>query len=169
MKNNLVILLIASLLFISCGSNNNEEVIYETKTDTATTTLAEDSLVTIINRPSLWTIEIPESQGEEKLKEPQDQKIKSLSAVQLVSVLNDNFPDVQIQYNKVSQDTIYVSIPESNTLTQQLGSTGAYNYMATAVYNLTELQNVKYVHFEFSEGDHAMPGTFSRENFKKLR
>lgn len=169
MKNYLLLMVLAATLFFSCNNSadNEEEVIYESVTDTAT--VVEDSLVTIINRPSLWTVELPENTREEKLKKPADEKIKALSATQLISALNDNFRDVQLNFGKISHDTIYVSIPESEKLTQQLGSTGAYNYMAAAVYNLTELKGVKYVNFDFKEGDHAGPGTFKRDDYKTLR
>ena len=74
-----------------------------------------------------------------------------------------------MKFDKISNDTIFVKIPESEKLTQQLGSTGAYNYMAATVFNLTELDHVKYVKFDFQGGDHASPGVFTREDFKLLR
>ncbi|MEO6135187.1 MAG: hypothetical protein ABIP35_08545 [Ginsengibacter sp.] len=171
MKNYITIILIFTTFLFSCNSddNNKEEVIYESVTDTASATQAEDSSLTVINRPSLWTIEIPTNAKAEKLKMPSDEKIKTLSVDQLVTALNNNFSDVQLRYEKISHDTMFVSIPESEKLTQQLGSTGAYNYMATAVYNLTELNQIKYIHFAFKPGDHAVPGTFSRDDYKQLR
>lgn len=171
MKNYITIASFFSFFLFSCNSENNnkEEVIYESVTDTASATQAEDSALTVINRPSLWTIEIPPNAETEKLKKPSNEKIKTLSVDQLVNALNNNFTDVQLRYDKISHDTMFVSIPESEKLTQQLGSTGAYNYMATAVYNLTELNQIKYIHFEFKAGDHAVPGTFSRDNYKQLR
>jgi len=38
--------------------------------------------------------------------------------------------------------------------------------MATATYTLTEAKGINYVDFDFEEGDHAVPGTYSRESFK---
>ena len=172
MKKSILLLSVCALYLFACNNssdNGEEEVVYETVTDTASAAGSADSLLTIVNRPSLWTVEMPENNREEKLKQPQDEKIKSLSAAQLVSAINDNFSDVQLHFDKISHDTLYVDIPESERLTQQLGSTGAYNYMAMVVYNLTELNQVKFVHFDFKEGDHATPGTFSREDYKHLR
>lgn len=171
MKINLLTIAIISLFFFSCnsGNDNNEEVVYENIRDTASAAPTEDSVYTVVNRPSLWTVELQENQKTEKLKKPADEKIKTLSAFQLISALNDNFTGVNLHYEKTSHDTMYVAIPESEQLTQQMGSTGAYNYMATAVFNLTELNNIKYVHFTFKGGDHAVPGTFSREDYKQLR
>jgi hypothetical protein len=39
--------------------------------------------------------------------------------------------------------------------------------MAIATYTLTEMAGIKYVHYDFEEGDHAEPGTYSRANFNK--
>ena len=171
MKNYMLIISIFSIFLLSCNSENNnkEEVVYESFRDTASSSQAEDSSLSVINRPSLWTVEMQEDAKSEKLKKPSDEKIKLLSVDQLVSALNNNFSDVQLRFDKISHDTMFVNIPESEKLTQQLGSTGAYNYMATAVYNLTELNQVKYIHFDFKPGDHAVPGTFSREDYKQLR
>lgn len=171
MKIKLPAFLFISLFVFGCNSNenNNEEVIHETIRDTLSANPSADSALTVINRPSLWTVEMQDNSKAEKLKKPADTKIKTLSVAQLISALNNNFSEVQLHYSKISHDTIYVTIPDSEKLTQQLGSTGAYNYIATAVYNLTELKDVKYVNFDFKEGDHAVPGVFSRGNFKELR
>jgi hypothetical protein len=47
-----------------------------------------------------------------------------------------------------------------------MGSTGPTMFLSSAVYNLTEIPGIRYVNFDFEEGDHASPGTFSRESFK---
>ena len=66
---------------------------------------------------------------------------------------------------KTSNDTIYVAIKNSTYLTQKMGTTGADDYVSTTVYTLTELKNIKYVNFVFVEGDHARPGTYSRQYY----
>ncbi len=171
MKIKLISIAFISLLITGCNSddNSNEEVVHETIHDTAFSIVSEDSARSIINRPSLWTVEIQGNEQVEKLKKPADTKLGALSVSQLISALNENFSGVQIHFSKISHDTIYVAIPDSKKLTQEMGNTGAYNYMAASVYNLTELKNVKYVNFDFKEGDHAGPGVFSRDDFKKLR
>lgn len=66
---------------------------------------------------------------------------------------------------KVSNDTIYVTIINSTYLTQSIGTTGADDYISTTVYTLTELKSIKYVNFDFEEGDHAQPGTYGRQYY----
>lgn len=170
MKNK--ILLFAIILFgIGCssGTNDSTDVVAEEFVDSSTTTTVEEPAITVTTKPSLWTVEYEEQSKSEKLRKPEDAGISKLTATDLVNVLNENFSDVQLKLKKISHDTIFVEIPDSKVFTQQMGSTGSYNYMATTVYNLTELENVKFVKFEFKGGDHAAPGVFTREDFKVLR
>ena len=173
MKNK--ILLFAIILFsISCNSSTNEtekseETVSQEAIDSSDETGTEEPVLSVTSKPSLWTVEYEDNTKSEKLKKPEDIKIGSLSAADLINTLNETYTSVQLKFAKISNDTIFVKIPESEKLTQQLGSTGAYNYMAATVFNLTELDHVKYVKFDFQGGDHASPGVFTREDFKLLR
>lgn len=93
----------------------------------------------------------------------------SLMAPNIIHLLNDLYPEIQVQLDKVSNDTIFVSIPNSTYLTQQTGSSGPESYIAELTYNLTEIKDVHYVTLQFKKGDHAEPGTFSRANFKQAQ
>ena len=84
-------------------------------------------------------------------------------------MINQNFPDIHLDLVKVSHDTIYVKIPDSKRLTEEIGNTGADNYLASATFTLTELKNIKYVNIDLKAGDHAEPGVYSRADFKELR
>lgn len=83
----------------------------------------------------------------------------------VMSFLNAKFPNVQLAFVKASNDTLFIKIPESTYLTQQMGSSGPSYFFAEVVYNLTEINGVRYVNFDFDEGDHASPGTMSRDSF----
>lgn len=168
------IFLLGSLAYIGCGTSDNkkadeEEVVYESVTDSADIVTPGDSLRTVVNEPTLWKVESLGDQQEEKLTGPKDSILESFTPNQLVVALNETYPEIQIKFQDISHDTMFVSIPNSKVLTEQMGSTGSYNYLATAVFNLTELKNVKYIHFDFKEGDHASPGTFTRKDFDRLR
>ena len=95
----------------------------------------------------------------------------SLNPKSIVGFLNaTNFGNatsgkIQLDFSKISHDTIYVRIKQSTFLTQNMGTTGAMLYLAGVVYNLTELKNIKYVNLDFEEGDHASPGVYSRDIF----
>jgi hypothetical protein len=114
-----------------------------------------------------WTAELDEATGKLQIKKARPLQADSLNAVIIVGLINNGYPDVKLQFTKISSDTIYVKIPKSTYLTQQMGTTGAEMYLANATYNLTELPNISYVNFDFIEGDHAEPGTFSKKDFEE--
>ena len=43
-------------------------------------------------------------------------------------------------------------------LTNQIGDTGAENYLASATYTLTEMKDIHFVNIDMKAGDHAEPG-----------
>lgn len=171
MKNKIIISFFLSAVIFGCNSNDNknENVTKEIVPDTITTiTHSPDSMQTIINDSPIWKVE-QGMEGKEKLMKPQTIILDTLSSSTLVQMINDNFPDIKLELVKVSHDTLYVKIPESLKLTDQIGDTGAENYLASVTFTLTETKNIKFINFNFIGGEHAMPGVFSRENFKTLR
>lgn len=169
MKFRILGILLIGLLLFSCNNgSDNEEVIYETIRDTASLSSEEDSALTIVHKPSLWVIDGTDAAAE-KLKAPTDKNIESMSMQQITTEINQIYTEIPLNYIKTSHDTAFVNISSAMHLTNEIGSTGAYNYMAMVVYNLTENKEVKFVNFKFTEGDHAAPGVYSREDFKRLR
>lgn len=47
-----------------------------------------------------------------------------------------------------------------------MGTTGAQAYLAELTYSMTEVPTVKYVNFDFQEGDHASPGVYQKIDFE---
>ncbi len=173
MKNKIFFFAII-LLSVGCNSSTNEtestdKAVSQELVDSSEEAGNQEPVLSVINKASLWTVEYEDNSKSDKLKKPEDIKIGSLSSADLINTLNENYPGVQLKFDKISKDTIFVKVPDSEKLTQQLGSTGAYNYMAATVFNLTELDHIKYVKFDFQGGDHASPGVFTREDFKLLR
>lgn len=172
MKHTYIYILAFLFVLYGCGgSNDNQEeaAAPEVTVDSGEVEMETDQGMTIVNKPSLWTVEFENSSQKEKLHKPEGTNIESLSPNDLVSLLNQSHEEIPLQFEKISHDTLYAKISNSQYLTQQIGSTGAYNYLASVVYNLTELPNVKYVKLDFDEGDHAAPGVYTREDFKTLR
>jgi hypothetical protein len=164
--------LLIVVVFYGCNSNDDKKAEVteeEVVTDTSSSVSASsDSMQTIVNRSIIWTVD-QQNPGKEKLKKPEAAMPDSVSSVQLIEALNNNFPEIHLDFLKISHDTMYVDIPDSKRLSRELGNTGAENYMASATYTLTELKNVKFVNFKFTPGEHAEPGTYSRDDFKRLR
>lgn len=171
MKCYTAVLFMFLVVMMGCtgsDTSNNEPVETDTLTETDSAVDSSETGQTITNIPSLWDVEVL-SDHSEKLQQPADNKIATLSPVQLISALNESNSGISLNFKKISNDTIYVDIPEANYLADQVGSTGAYNYLATVVFNLTELNKIKFVNLSFKGGEHAVPGTYSRDDFKRLR
>lgn len=84
----------------------------------------------------------------------------------LMNFINTDYQDkIYLEYVKTKHDTLFVIINDSHYLTQQMGTAGADDYMISATFTLTELQEVGFVNFDFEEGDHAIPGTYSRKYY----
>lgn len=91
-----------------------------------------------------------------------------LSLEELTDMVNTEFEN-KVFLNAVQQrsDTVFVRIDSAAYLTQAMGSAGARGFITLATYILTEADGVEYVCFDFQEGDHAAPGLYSRDYFKK--
>lgn len=155
---------------IGCNSNNDKKAVFKNEIipDTfSTSNHLADSSLRIINRSIIWTIK--NDSGKEKLTPPNDIKLDTLSSQHLIQLINENFSGIHLDLIKVSHDTMYVKIPDSKKLTQGLGDSGAENYLASATYTLTELKNIKFVNIAMEPGDHAEPGVYCRNDFKRLK
>ena len=95
-----------------------------------------------------------------------DLKRDAVTPSNLIKIINSKYIDnVLLDFSKISHDTIFVKIDESEYLTQRMGTTGANEYMITTIFTLTELKNIRYVNIDFEYGDHAMPGVYSRKYY----
>jgi hypothetical protein len=72
---------------------------------------------------------------------------------------------VQIKFIGISNDTAFISIPDSEVLTQQMGTAGAESFMISTTFSFTELNGIKYVSFDFEKGDHGVPGVYNRNSW----
>lgn len=65
-------------------------------------------------------------------------------------------------------DTVTVEVINGRYLTQRMGTTGANAFLAAATFTLTEHADINAVNFVFKQGDHAIPGVYSRDMFKRV-
>lgn len=135
------------LFIVSCSNNKPEE---------AETPVAE---------MYLWEAGLNDSTGLLQMKKIISPVIDSLSVASVTGYINGEDSNIQLEYVKTSGDTVFLKIPDAEYLTQRMGSSGPTMYLAGVVYNFTEIPGIKYVNLDFEEGDHAQPGTYSRENF----
>jgi len=93
-------------------------------------------------------------------------KKDTLTYKKLINLINTDYNNlVHIDFLRISDDTIFVTIKNPDYLTHQMGSSGANEFMISTTFTLTELSGISWVSFDFKEGDHATPGTYSRKYF----
>jgi len=143
-------ILIACLLLIACNNKADKPV---SESDTAQAIYS-------------WQSTLNDSTGRLEMKKTEKMGPDSLSPAAVVAYLNSIDSTEKLVLLKISNDTAYLKIPEATHLTQQMGSTGAQLYLAQVIYNLTEIPGIRFVNLDFEEGDHAAPGTYTRESFK---
>ncbi|MEP6595616.1 MAG: hypothetical protein ABJA71_06695 [Ginsengibacter sp.] len=98
-----------------------------------------------------------------------DFKNSNLSIDSIIKGLNLKYREIPLEKIKLSHDTLYTHIKNSEYLGEQIGSTGAAFYLAETIINLTSVKGVKYVNMNFAEGSHATPGVFTRKDFGDFR
>lgn len=135
------------IVFSSCGSNKKEEPEIP------------------VAETYLWEAGLNDSTGVLEMKKIISPAVDSLSVASVTNYINEEDSNIKLEYVKTSGDTIFLTIPDAEYLTQRMGSSGPTVYLAGVVYNFTEIPGIKYVSLDFEEGDHAQPGTYSRESF----
>lgn len=72
----------------------------------------------------------------------------------------------KLKLNKISRDTVYITVINDWTLTQSMGTTGAEDYIVRTGVALLEIDGINFVDYDFAVGDHAYPGTFSKAGYE---
>ncbi|MFT3846170.1 MAG: hypothetical protein QM725_14030 [Lacibacter sp.] len=83
----------------------------------------------------------------------------------LINGVNKTYAEVKLSFDHLSDDTLYVTIPKANWLTNQAGNSGAEQYLAFAALNLLETKGVNHISFLFEGGAHARPSTYTDLDF----
>ncbi|MEO5912109.1 MAG: hypothetical protein ABIP95_14555 [Pelobium sp.] len=89
-----------------------------------------------------------------------------LSPENVIEALGRKYPEIKLVWLKQQHDTAFVSIPDANYLTRGSGSMGAQIFLSETTYSFTSIPGIKFVNYAFKEGDHASPGTFTRQDFE---
>jgi len=153
------------LIIIGCTDTKQAKpVLDETAEETVLTDSFESSFV-YNESEAIWGFVIDSVTGDEKLTQLKRVEKEVLTVELMEKIINKTWPRVQIKYLGTSNDTAFISIPDSEILTQQMGSAGAESFMVSTVYSFTEINGIKYVSFDFEFGDHASPGVFNRNSW----
>lgn len=147
--NKKIVWLLSFFLLFACNNNKADQPGVEDDTTTSYS----------------WQARLNDSSGRLEMIKTEPGVPDSLNPDAVVRYINTTNSNVQFELVKTSNDTVYVKIKDATFLTQQMGSTGTTMYLAQVIYNLTEIPGIRYATLDFVEGDHAAPGTYSRESF----
>ena len=170
--------LLITLFFFACNSHRGEPdsankadtqnlatVVDTQKIQLVDSTLKDQLLDTVKNGGTLLYIWAVDFDKKTKAKNPylknQYQHIDSI-----IKGLNESNPGIKLEKLKISSDTLYTEINDSEYLGEQMGSSGAEAYFAEAIINLTSIKGIKYVKIDFHGRSHASPDVWSRDDFK---
>lgn len=123
---------------------------------------------TIIDQPDtvlFWTIDDYNKTKSQVYKD----SLEITDPQTVVNGINSIYPDIHLQYLRMSNDTVYAVIDSAFAFTNDMGSSGASEYLSTVVINLTTLKHVNFVNLDFPEGNHASPGVFARTAFENYK
>lgn len=139
---------------LSCQNQSRESVLENNQTDALPT-------------PTLPYIAVFDEESEQlKAEKNPEFDMTLLTVERITQALHTNYPEIALQVDRISNDTLFAKIADARYLTQQMGSSGAQVYIMEATYAYTELPEIKIVHFDFAEGDHAVPGNYGRNDFE---
>ena len=164
--------LVLSFLFFACND-----------TSTELKSIDNDTTRQIINNDTSQKITIPDTykitgtilyvwlvdfDNKTKKKNP---KFKSeyLNVDTLINGLNQLYPNIKLEKVKISGDTLFTRIVDSEYLGERMGTSGAALYLADVIINLTSVDKIKYVKIDFDEGSHATPGIWSANDFNDFK
>jgi hypothetical protein len=157
-----LLFLFSLMVIFSCNNNASKDAIEED------TTYTEEEFASPEER-LLWAPVYDTITGDFKLQKQREFSADTLKPESLISDINGAWENVKLVFKKISHDTIYVEIPNSEFLTQRMGSSGPASYISSTTFILTELPGIRFVNYDFEEGDHLSPGTMTRADFKEFQ
>ncbi|MBN8787001.1 MAG: hypothetical protein J0I84_07915 [Terrimonas sp.] len=87
----------------------------------------------------------------------------------VINGVNSIYPDIHLLFVKQSNDTVYAKIDSAFAFTNDMGTSGAAEYLSTVIVNLTTLNNVNFVNLDFPRGSHASPGVFNKKDYENFK
>ncbi len=162
--SNRIWLVILWVFIFSCDTQSDKEVDQSSmKIDSLEN--SDSQSISNMESDKIWVLNFDKEQNEYKPKKVRSTNPDQLTPAMVIAVVNKTWPEIQVKYIKTVNDTVFISIPNSIFLTQQMGTQGALEFMITTTFTFTELQGIHQVSFDFEEGDHAVPGVYNRHSW----
>ncbi|MBX2922010.1 MAG: hypothetical protein KF746_07450 [Chitinophagaceae bacterium] len=151
---------IALFLLQACGGPDEDP-----KTKSEKENALEEEIVEQPDTVLFWTVD-----NTNKLKKRvYADSVKITSPESVINGINSIYPSIELEFVKKSGDTVYAHIDKAETLTSDMGSYGASEYISTVVLNLTTLDSIHFVNLDFREGSHATPGVFPKSDYENYK
>jgi|UniRef100_UPI004049B3A3 hypothetical protein len=162
-KEHYLVLLIIVFMIGSCRTDSTK--VSDENTSTKSAALEDLSKTLVVP----WSVELNDStQLMEIIKNP-DADMTNLGPNDIIDAINFKYPQIKLEWIKQEGNKAFIKIGDASYLTSSSGTEGANAYMAEVTFSLTELKGINEVNFNFTDGDHARPGTYKREDFKNLK
>jgi hypothetical protein len=164
--------ILISFFFISCQTNSikSDPVTVDSVTqavilDTPSLHLGHDTLKSSEEIPYVWLVDFDKKT---KKRNP-NFKQEYLNVDTLINGLNQIHPNIILDKIKISGDTLFTEIKDSEYLGERIGSYGAFAYIDDVVINLTSLKNINFVKIDFEDGSHISQGTWSKKQYSDYK
>lgn len=164
MKTKLISL---GLILLIIGCNTTQQDDRATDDTDEKSEIGSESSVVYDSSEAIWRYDYNQQTEEFEVTQLRSVDKDTLTGKTLEKIINKSWPRVQIKFIRTSNDTAFISIPDSEVLTQQMGTAGAESFMISTTFSLTELKGINYVSFDFEEGDHGIPGVYNRNSWDK--
>ena len=166
------VLILSFLFFTSCNDSSTEYKPVDKVT--ARQFISNDSSQNVVtvdtpkNAGTLLYVWLVDFDNKTKKKNPKF-KNEYLNVDTLIKGLNKLYPNITLEKVKISGDTLFAKILDSEYLGERMGTSGAALYLADVIINLTSVDKIKYVKIDFEEGSHATPGIWSAKDFSDYK
>ncbi|MFO7823451.1 MAG: hypothetical protein R6V72_05890 [Cyclobacterium sp.] len=160
-----LISLVLILLIIACKEKKQDES--ASSGEEKKSELRSERSEVFDSSEAIWRYDFNQQTEEFEVTQLRGVDRNALTGEVLEKIINKTWPKVQIKFIRTSNDTAFISIPDSQVLTQQMGSAGAESFMVSTTYSFTELHGINHVSFDFKEGDHGIPGVYDRNSWDK--
>lgn len=159
--------IILFFLIFGCKDSNEKKDITKPLNTIPTEEKSQENTTAYSAKHALWEYQFDEENNDFKIKKIRPFNADTLNAKKVKSIVNKTWAKVQIKYIKTNKDTIFLAIPNSTVLTQQMGTIGAEQFLISTTFSFTELKGIQYVSYSFETGDHATPGVYERSTWNK--
>lgn len=165
MKKHCLFLAVVGLVF--AGACQNERKSAPPETDSVDLTPDEIPVEEAVGLPALpYFVYFDEQAERMEIERDITFDRTALQVDSLAGLLRMHYPEVPLSVTRQEGSTLHLEISDPMYLTQQMGSSGAKTYLVEVTYAFTEIPGIDEVNIVFEEGDHAVPGRYTRGSFK---